>query len=89
MSVFQQNEVPDDVPVIEIDAASELPFGLQLSNTLVDKGFFKAKNDIRRIFEQNGAKLNDEIFNDYRNFTCKDGDILRLGKNRICKLAVK
>ncbi len=89
VSVFQQNEVPDDVPVIEIDAASELPFGLQLSNTLVDKGFFKAKNDIRRIFEQNGAKLNDEIFNDYRNFTCKDGDILRLGKNRIFKLAVK
>ncbi|MBP5224199.1 MAG: tyrosine--tRNA ligase, partial [Lachnospiraceae bacterium] len=68
VSVFQQNEVPDDVPVIEIDGTSELPFGLQLSNALVDKGFFKAKNDIRRIFEQNGAKLNDTIFNDYRNF---------------------
>ena len=87
--VFQQNEVPDDVPVITIESGNEAPFSVQLSNALIEKGFFKAKNDIRRVFEQNGAKLNDVIVNDYRNFTCQDGAVLRLGKNRIFKLSVQ
>ncbi len=89
VSVFQQNEVPDDVPVIALDPSSDVPMNIQLANALIEAGAFKGRNEVRRIFEQGGCKLNDEKYTDYNGFAAKDGDVVRLGKNRIYRLSVK
>ncbi len=89
ISVFQQNEIPDDVPEIVLNGAEDAPDAIKLSNALIEKGDFKGRGEVRRIFEQGGAKLNEEKAADYMGLTLKDGDVLRLGKNRMYKVVIK
>jgi len=89
VSVFQKDEVPDDVPVIVIEKDSDVPMNIQLANALIESGAFKSKGDIRRVFEQGGAKKNEEKTTDYNGFTAADGDVVRLGKNKLYRISLK
>lgn len=88
VSVFQKDEVPDDVPEVKL-VTGGAPMGVQLAESLVASGAFKSKNDVRRVFEQGGAKLNDEVWKDYQGFSPKTGDVVRLGKNKLYRLTVE
>lgn len=89
VQVFQKEEVPDDIPELVLDSADTAPMGLQVSTALVNAGVYKAKNEIRRIFDQGGAKLNDQKVENYNSFTAADGDVLRLGKNKLFRIVIR
>ena len=89
VQVFQKEEVPDDIPEIRLSAADTAPMSVQVSTALVEAGAYKAKNEIRRIFDQGGAKLNEEKVANYNSFTAKDGDVLRLGKNKLFRIVIE
>lgn len=84
MAIFQKNEIPDDIPVVKL-AGEGSDFDL-IAVALVQRGEFKSKSEIRRIFQQGGAKLNDEKITDIDNFYFDDEAVLKLGKRKIYKL---
>lgn len=87
-SVFQKNEVPDDVRVIEISGRSSSDFD-QVATALVEIGAMKSKSELRRIIQQGGAKVNDQKVDSIDSFVCSDGAVLRLGKKAIFKISKK
>ncbi|MBQ1378249.1 MAG: tyrosine--tRNA ligase [Lachnospiraceae bacterium] len=89
VQVFQKEEVPDDIPEIRLSAEDTAPLSVQVSTALVEMGAYKTKNEIRRIFDQGGAKLNDEKVESYNSFTAGNGDVLRLGKNRLYRIVIE
>lgn len=86
VSVFQKAEVPEDIPVIAI-CSGEGQFD-QLTAALMAAGDFSSKGEIRRIFLQGGAKLDEEKITDANAFHVEKDSILKLGKRRIYRLKV-
>lgn len=86
-SVFQKNEVPEDAPVITINAHGEVSQGEQIINELVILGVYKSKSEVRRVFSQGGANLDGE-----KVIVPKDIDIkkemavLKLGKAKFFRI---
>ncbi len=62
VSVFQEDAVPKDAPVIAL--RPEGSCYEQLASWLVERGDFASKSEIRRIFLQGGAKLDGETVTD-------------------------
>lgn len=85
--VFQQNQVPDDVPELTVSASEALSAGEQLVNALMTLGIYKSKSEIKRIFSQGGAQLDGEKVTDTASVTLKAGEnILKLGKSRFFRV---
>lgn len=83
-SVYQKNEVPDDIPTIQFSSA-DCDFN-RLATALVDLHEFKSKSEIRRVFLQGGAKVNEVKVQDPDSFTFENGDVLKLGKKKMYRL---
>lgn len=86
VSVFQKDEIPEDIPVISIkkgESAYE-----QLTAALIAAGAFSSKAEIRRVFMQGGAKLNEERITDVNALLVEKDGVLKLGKRRIYRLKV-
>ena len=66
VSVFQEDAVPKDAPVIAL--RPEGSCYEQLASWLVERGDFASKSEIRRIFLQGGAKLDGETVTDVNSF---------------------
>ncbi|MCR4655387.1 MAG: tyrosine--tRNA ligase [Lachnospiraceae bacterium] len=87
-SVFQKNQVPDDIPSLALEGTDALPAGERIIAALVKGGYYKSKNEVRRLFSQGAASLNDEKVTDPGSITdVKNGDVLKLGKNRFFSLS--
>lgn len=86
VSVFQKDEVPEDIPVIAIPKG-EFQYE-QLTAALIAAGDFSSKGEIRRVFMQGGAKLNEEKITDVNAFRVEEDSVLKLGKRRIYRLKV-
>lgn len=84
VSVFQKAEIPGDIPVIEL--SSQKPQYEQLAAALLARGDFASKGEIRRIFLQGGARLNDEKITDVNAFHMEKNAVLKLGKRKIYRL---
>ena len=84
VSVFQKNEVPDDIPVIELSSAA--PQGEQIADRLVAMGDFKSKGEIRRVFQQGGAQIDGIKVTDLLSVSVGADAVLKLGKNRLYKI---
>lgn len=84
VSVFQKDEIPEDVPVIEIHAG-EGAFE-QLAAALTARGDFTSKGEIRRVFMQGGARLNNEKLSDVNALHVEEEAVLKLGKRKIYRL---
>ena len=59
-SVFQQNQIPDDAPIVLVDSCDGVSDGNQLVTALVRDGYYGSKSQIRRIFQQGGATWDNE-----------------------------
>ncbi len=90
VTVFQKDAVPDDIPEITITAGGEISQGEQLVQGIFDIGGFKSKGEIKRLFPQNAAKIDDEIVKDALVVELKNPEsILRIGKSKLYKLILK
>ncbi len=85
-TVYQKEEIPDDVKTIQVKSISENE-GLNLVNAIAETNDFKSKSDIRRIFSQKGAKIDKNIVDDIKKIkNLKTGMIIQLGKSNFYKI---
>ena len=87
VSVFREDAVPEDAPVIAL--GPEGSHFEQLSSQLVERGDFASKSEIRRVFAQGGAKLDGETITDINSFCAGKDSVLKLGKRKIYRVCCK
>ncbi len=74
INVFQKGEKPEDVATYKIKGKSE-----NILEMLVNSKLVFSKSEARRLVEQGGVKVNDEIIKDF-NFAVKRGCLMQKGK---------
>lgn len=88
-TVFQKSQVPENVPTIIVDPAFQAAYSEQVLQELVKQGFYKSKNEIRRIFKQGGAYYDGEKLLDSKDILPGEGEhILKLGKSSFFKICL-
>lgn len=86
-SVFQNNQVPDDAPEINVSGNGNSAVGEKIIIALVQGGYFKSKSEVRRLFTQGGVQLNGEKINGVSLLeSVKTGDTLKIGKSKFFKI---
>lgn len=89
-AVFQQNQVPEDIPVITVDTSSDIPQGEQILNALAEGKYFKSKSEARRVFMQGGVSLGDRKVTDVKLLSFPAGEqVMKIGKNKFFMIQVK
>ena len=84
IKIFSKRELPDEMPVFEIDR--EVP----LVDLLIDLGVTSSRSEARRLISQGGVRLNGQKITDIHAKIPLDFDgILRVGKRKFFKLVPK
>ncbi|HOO33426.1 MAG TPA: tyrosine--tRNA ligase [Thermotogota bacterium] len=84
VKVFQQKDVPTDIPVLELNSET-----IKLADLLVASGV-QSKSEAKRLIGQGGVKINDVKFEDpFEEIKLNTDDILRIGKRRFFKVVLK
>jgi tyrosyl-tRNA synthetase len=78
IDMFQQNELPDDVPVVQLNGETKVV------DFMVANSFAKSKNEARRLIEQGGVKLDNETVTDI-NALVKPG-LFKVGRRNFVKV---
>lgn len=79
--VFQQSELPEDIPVISVRG------GQRLVDLMTEHGLAKSKSDARRLIEQGGVRLGGEPAKDPNAVVPIEGDpVLQVGKRKFVRL---
>ncbi|MFZ9033344.1 MAG: tyrosine--tRNA ligase [Anaerohalosphaeraceae bacterium] len=83
--VFAQNQLPDDMPEVEIALEPIMASKLLTHCNLVASG-----GEAKRMCKQGGVKVNDEkIANPSQEITPADGMVVQVGKRKFAKLKMK
>jgi len=83
--VFAQNQLPDDMPEVEIAAEP-----VMASKLLTQCGLVESGGEAKRMCKQGGVKINDEkIVDPSQEITPGDGMVVQVGKRKFAKLKVK
>ena len=83
--VFAKNQLPDDIPEIEISADPISAAKLILHCKLVDSG-----GEAKRMIKQGGVNVGEEKINDPNApITPENGLVVRVGKRKFAKLSIK
>ncbi len=83
--VFAQNQLPDDMPEVEIAAEP-----IMVSKLLTECGLVASGGEAKRMVKQGGVKINDEkVTNPSDEITPTDGMIVQVGKRKFAKLKIK
>jgi tyrosyl-tRNA synthetase len=77
--VFQQGEIPDDMPEYE------LAQGKTVLDVLTEGGLVASKSEGRRLLNQNGVRLNGETLADPNQIFPHPG-VLQVGKRRFLRV---
>jgi len=82
--VFTEKEIPADLPEVRVEPK------VGLAALIVSAGFAKSSSEARRLIQQGAVRLNDRVLADPQaSVEAADGDILRVGKRRWARLAVR
>jgi tyrosyl-tRNA synthetase len=82
--VFAQNQLPDEMPEVEIAAKP-----IMASKLLTQCGLVESGGEAKRLCKQGGVKINDEkIADPSREITPADGMVVQVGKRKFAKLKV-
>lgn len=87
--VFSKKELPNDMPIFYWSqfAGDVLTYGLV--DFLMITGQFTSKNDVRRLIEQGGVKLDQEKCDQmymFLNLPSSEGMVIQAGKRFFCKI---
>lgn len=83
IEVFSEKKKPDNIAELGITDKE-----LGIIDLLMSTGI-KSKNEARRLVEQGGVKIDDEIKNDPKKILeIRDGSILRIGKRKFFRLKI-
>jgi tyrosyl-tRNA synthetase len=79
--VFQQAELPDDIPVIALSGPR------RLVDLMTENGLAKSKSDARRLIEQGGVRLAGRAASDPNWIVpLEDDPVLQVGKRKFVRL---
>ena len=89
-AVFQQKQIPDDAPVVAFALSGDIAHGELLASALVEGGYYKSKAEIRRVFQQGGAVLNNEKVTDLKAVVLEGAQhTLKMGKAKFFKIQIQ
>lgn len=88
VSRFRDNQIPDDMPEVRINAAAELGAGTTLlCKLLAMASLVKSNGEGRRAIQQGGVKINGERVSDESlEIACTGEYILQVGKRRFARV---
>lgn len=81
LSVFQQNKIPDEIDLVEID---QMP----LPNILKYVGFVTSTSEARRLIEQKALKIDDNVEESVNKVLEKGTYLLKLGKKKFIRVKI-
>ncbi|MEG6617069.1 tyrosine--tRNA ligase [Peptococcaceae bacterium 1198_IL3148] len=85
--VFQQRELPDEIPEFKITDAVMEEGKIVLPKLLVAANLVSSNSEARRLVKQNAVKLNGETVQDPNmRFDFASGTIIKVGKRKFAKL---
>lgn len=85
--VFQKNSFPNDAPIVEVKKSGGSNIGELIASVLVENGFFKSKSEVKRIFVQGGARVDDVKVLDIREINPASPSLeLKMGKNKFFRI---
>lgn len=93
IKTFSKKELPQNLPNLKLSLRTSASsaggrLGIQLIDLLVVAGI-SSKSEARRLIEQGGVKIDDQIKKDSQEIiSVKSGAVLRIGKHRIFKLVI-
>lgn len=91
--VFQERMIPADSTLIKIEVKrsfTEKEIGELVLAKLVEYKYYKSKSEIRRIFQQGGARINDKKIEAIEEMYAGEQEfILRLGKRNFYKILIE
>ncbi|RHU77391.1 tyrosine--tRNA ligase [Butyribacter intestini] len=88
--VFQNEHIPEDAPILNINRESLILPSEQVIEILVREGYFKSKSEVRRLFIQGGVKLDGIQIRNSDDLNLKEGEqVLRIGKSKYFKIILK
>ena len=76
--VFQRNEIPDDIKVIEVNKDE-----FNIADIVVNNNLVKSKNEFRRLVAQGGVKINGERIISLDNLQNLSQLVVQIGKKNI------
>lgn len=80
--IFKKKELPSEIPSIKIAAKN-----INILDLLVKTKLASSKAEAKRLIEQKGVKINNEIQEDWRkNIPIKNGMIIQVGKRKFVKI---
>lgn len=86
IAVFQKGDLPDDIPVVEINS-SELNEGkLWLPKLMIVANIASSTSEAKRLIEQGAVKINSDKFDVIEDVVVQDGMIVRGGKRKFAKI---
>lgn len=83
--VFAQNQLPDEMPEVELS-----PETVIVSKLLIQCGLVESGGEAKRMVKQGGVRINDEKIDDPNlQIIPADGMVVQVGKRKYAKLCVK
>lgn len=84
ISTVSNKEVPDDIPVVKISQGDTDIFDiLKIAN------FAKSNSDIRRLIQGGAVQVNGRKIELFEDLIFEEGDIIKAGKRKFCKISFK
>ena len=88
-TVFQKSEIPENAPVLFLDAGLETALGEQIVKEKKEKGYYKSKNEVRRMFKQGGVCFDGKKVMDSQDIPKEgSGHVLRMGKGKFFRVSL-
>lgn len=85
ISVFQQGEIPDDIPIVEWQEDRQV----SIVDLLTTLDLLSSKSEARRMIQNGGIRINGEKVNDIQLIvTITDNLIVQVGKRKFVKLKI-
>ncbi|MEK7453165.1 MAG: tyrosine--tRNA ligase [Patescibacteria group bacterium] len=84
INVFSNKEKPSDIEEYKISKNN-----ISLVDILAEASIASSKSDAKRLVEQGGVKMNDEVHKDIKEvIVFKGGEIIQVGKRRFLKIKI-
>ena len=80
--LFQKNEIPEDIPHINITSKESIIDAITKSKLV------GSKSEARRLIDQGGVKVNGEKIKDFNNLILSNEDIIQVGKRKFVRVEV-
>lgn len=82
--VFREKQKPTEIPTAKLEAKA-----YPILDLLAAAGLITSKGEGRRLIEQNGVRIDDEVQTDaQKDITATDGMIIQVGKRRFVRITI-